>query len=206
MKTKQTSKQADVYPGWHLSVACSFSQTQVPALYQVKFQFQIFALTIEIWHSCPSLSPPHLIRSISTLGDFHTERVLVGGRDHLPPLKKKTHSPKYSCQSTQHDAEVPALRWSHARLYSGRCNTEKLELCRMHLTRVSRVGVTPPPVVGSLSDGRPQHGVHAQHEGLTVWGVTLCPSRAESSFVGPGLEWTLWILSPWSHIYIVLYV
>lgn len=82
------------------------AKNQVPALYQVKFQFQIFALTIEIWHSCPSLSPPHLIRSISTLGDFHTERVLVGGRDHLPPLKKKTHFPTYSCQSTQHDAEV----------------------------------------------------------------------------------------------------
>lgn len=121
-------------------------------MYQVKFQFQIFAITIEIWHSCPSLSPPHLIRSISTLGEFHTERVLVGGRDHLPPLKKKTHFPKYSCQSAQPDAKVPPLRWPHARLYSGHCDTEKLELCRMHLTRVSRVAVTPPPVVRGLSD------------------------------------------------------
>ena len=40
----------DLCPGWHLLVTCSFSQTRVPALYQVKFhfQFQIFALTIEI--------------------------------------------------------------------------------------------------------------------------------------------------------------
>ena len=175
-------------------------------MYQVKFQFQIFAIIIEIWHSYPSISPPHLIRSISRLGEFHTERVLVGGRDHLSSLKKKIHFPKYSCQSAQHDAEVPPLRWPHARLYSGHCDTEKLELCRMHPTRVSRVAVTPPPVVRSLSDGCPQHRVHAQHTGLTVWAGTLCPSRGETSFVRSGLEWTLWILFPGSHIYIVLYV
>ena len=164
-------------------------------MYQVKFQFQIFAITIEIWHSCPSLSPPHLIRSISTLGEFHTERVLVGGRDHLPPLKK-THFPKYSCQSTQPDAEVPPLRWPHARLYSGHCDTEKLELCK----DASDKGVESGSHTTSSCQGpqwcRPQRRVHAQHEGLTVWAGTLCPSRGETSFVGSGLEWTLWILFP----------
>ena len=93
-------------------------------MYQVKFQFQIFAIIIEIWHSYPSISPPHLIRSISRLGEFHTERILVGGRDHLSSLKKKIHFPKYSCHSAQHDAEVPPLRWPHARLYSGHWHRE----------------------------------------------------------------------------------
>ena len=75
-------------------------------------------------------------------------------------------------------------------------DTEKLELCRIHPTRVSRVAVTPPPVVRSLSDSRPQHRVHAQHEGLTGAKLPLWD-----------LAWTgHWILFPGSHIYIVLYV
>ena len=159
------------------------AKNQVPALYQVKFQFQIFALTIEIWHSCPSLSPPHLIRSISTLGDFHTERVLVGGRDHLPPLKKKPTFPHILAR-----AHSMMLRSQH----SGD-----------HVPDSTQDAVTQRSwnYAGCI-----WQGCWEWESGLTVWAVTLCPSRAETSFVGPGLEWTLDPVPVEPYIYIVLYV
>lgn len=205
MKTKQTSKQADVYPGCHLLVSCSFSQTRVPALYQVKFQFQIFALTIEIWHSCPSLSPPHLIRSISTLGEFHTERVLVGGRDHLPPLKKKPtfpnilarahsmmlrshHSGDHMSGSTQD--VVTQRSWNYAGCIWQGCGEWE-----SHHLQLSGASVMPVLSTGSMPSTR----------------GSLC-EQGHCAPAGPkaplwDLAWSgHWILSPWSHIYIVLYV